>query len=319
MSNKKIIEKSIEKPNINFYFKFIGKEKTKIDYEKILINIDNCFKKQKLYNNMPQNITWIRTLLSDFDEEYLEVNLSTNDINKTIKYVDKTLVLYESEENNSLLVNYEIEKNLNISLLNQPKNILNYPNYEIIKTTYNAKLEELSKLQKVNIVNLNTDDKALCLIYKLFYGEYPDFSSKNINTKIQSMLAILIEFGICLNDKISFRMNHQKIPVSLYLEQEINKLTPLGKIEVIDNSVKLSEYATKIIKIVSKSIKEFIPEDYEEVEVLPKISSIIYAKRNIVSSNAKNIEIAKATSRSENSVNEVLKLTKKIDKKINNS
>ena len=87
----------------------------------------------------------------------------------------------------------------------------------------------------------------------------------------------------------------------------------------MNNSVKLSKYATEIIKTVSESIKEFIPEDYEEVEVLPKISSIIYAKRNIVSSNAKNIEIAKATSRSENSVNEVLKLTKKIDEKINNS
>ena len=125
MSNKKIIEKSIEKPNINFYFKFIGKEKTKIDYEKILINIDNCFKKQKLYNNMPQNITWIRTLLSDFDEEYL--NSCKESVISTIK---------ASMDNPSGIINTYFAK------------------YFVDSDTSEKRIENINKVTKEDIINL---------------------------------------------------------------------------------------------------------------------------------------------------------------------
>jgi len=318
MTNKKEFEKTIQTNSINFRFKFIGTEKNNIDYDKLLRNIDNCFNSSRSYDNMSQNIAWIRTLLNNFDEEYLEVNLLANDKIQTIKYIDKNLALYELEENNNLLVKYEMNKELNISLTNSAtKKIDYYFNLETIKKI-NEKLKELNNLQKISIVNLTDEDKALCLIYKLFYGEYPNFNSKNINIKIQSMMAILIEFGICLNDNISFRMNYKKIPISLYLQQKIIKLTPLGKIESIDNSIKLSKYTTEVVKIVATSIKEFIPNDYDEEEVLPKISSIIYTKANMVPSRAKENEIVKASTCSEKSVKAVLKLTKKIDNKIKN-
>ena len=76
MHNEKTFTKTIKETNNYFYFKFLGNPKREnINYVKITRLINNCFNESKNHNDMIRNVTWIRTILADFDEEYLEIQV----------------------------------------------------------------------------------------------------------------------------------------------------------------------------------------------------------------------------------------------------
>ena len=176
-------------------------------------------------------------------------------------------------------------------------------------------IKELQELINVKEVKLTTKDKALCLCYKLFYNEYPDFSSKDINIKMQTMLSLLDEFGICTLENYSFKLNSKKMPVSITLSQDIYKLTPLGKIEEVDKSLRIDYEIEREIKIVSREIKKHIPEDTNELEFLKKINTIFYCSRNCLPTHAAIESIAEVCEYPIEEIDSTIKLIRKIERK----
>ena len=88
MSNKKLIVKTIEQPNKKLSFKFVGIEKSSnIDYEELNRILEKYFNYNTKTDDIYQIISWIRTILKDFNEEYLileianENNTNNNDNN----------------------------------------------------------------------------------------------------------------------------------------------------------------------------------------------------------------------------------------------
>lgn len=165
---------------------------------------------------------------------------------------------------------------------------------------------------------LDINDKELIEIYKLFYNENPDFSSKGINIKVQAMMSILAEFGISLDDDYGFiPWEKEKIPISLKLEQRINKLYPLGEISSTENSVKLANEPKKIIKIVGECIREAIMNEENQNDALITISKVIHAEKYCLSSNSYIKELSKFTVRNTDEVESSIKLLKRIENRIN--
>ena len=204
---------------------------------------------------------------------------------------------------------YELGKELKITFSND--NLINSKYFKNKITTINECMKNLEKLNDIIPISLDKTSSILCEVYKLFYNEYPDFSSKNINIKIQTMVVILTEFGIILDDKISFIMLKNKIPISLYLQKKINTLIPLGQIESVNNYVIITEDVSKTIKAIKEVIKEFITNKDDEIKFLQKFSNIIYIRNNIASPHSKTSELAKICNCQEFDISDTIKLVKK--------
>lgn len=108
-----------------------------------------------------------------------------------------------------------------------------------------------------------------------------------------------------------------KMPISLNLEQLVNKLFPLGEISDIDDPVKLADEPK--IKIVGECVREVINDGYNQDEALITISKVIHAGRYRLSSNANVKELSEFTNRTENEVESSIRLVKRIETKLNKS
>lgn len=117
-------------------------------------------------------------------------------------------------------------------------------------------------------------------MYKLFYKENPDFSSKDINVKVQTMMSILAEFGITLDFDYAFCLWAKvKMPVSSKIEEMVQKMYPLGLVSEVKDNVKLAEEPRKIIEVVGDSIRDEISDEDDMKEALITISKVIHASR----------------------------------------
>lgn len=316
MLNKKEFEKVIENIQGFFYFRFIGEEKILfIDYEKLCLLLDNYFDKIKSYDDLRKIVCDIRTIFSSFNEEYLEIQLNLSNIYKVVKYSNKELIFYEKDEqinsDEKLNVKYDL-KNLCVT---STQDKLSLENLKKKEDYFNNNLVELQQLMKVDYVELTTKDKALCLCYKLFYDELPDFSSKDINIKMQVMLSILLDFDICLIEEYDFKLNSKNIPVSYRLSKDINRLIPVGKLEKLDNSVVLDREVAKRVKIIGEETRKYLSKNEFEVDGLKKLGKILYSSRCCVPTYAAIETIADICDCSIDEVDSSIKLVKFIDRK----
>ena len=273
--NDKRIEKTFFNKNKLLYFIFSGSEKKEnIDYEKLNQIIDQCFENLQYCDDMIRNISRIRTIFKDFDESYLEIHLFEGENKIIILYVNKLLFRYEETNEKGVNIRYTIGKG--ISYFDN-----NFEPYTsgIIDCSIN-KIEYLKKLESVNSLKITYKDKILYQVYKLFYGETPDFSASSINVKFQMMLLILEEFGISFD--YDFNKGRRDYPVSFEVTEFVNKMKLFGEIE---DDVDLSEENKRIIQLVGNNINEYINNQDEPLKVLIKLGTILYTKRNCTYGN----------------------------------
>ncbi len=296
-----------------FVLSFKGIESSSnIDKVKINKLLDN-FINSKSHINMLRNVEFIRTILKNFEEKLLVIEYSNKNFQEIVKYDNGILSFFNSKNNkNKNLITAEFSnRKLNISFSNYDEDIINQQ--------FSKLMDHIHLLKNVKPVNLDMDSKALIEIYKLFYNENPNFSLSNINIRVQTMMSILALFGINLEEDYSFSLlGKNKMPNSLYLEQLVNKLFPLGEIVDIEEPIKLADELTKIIKIVGECVREVINTEYNKDDALITISKVIYAGRYSLSSNSNVKEISNFTNSTQNEVKSSIKLVKCIEKKLNN-
>ena len=179
-------------------------------------------------------------------------------------------------------------------------------------------LQEIYYLSHAKPIELDQDSKVIVEVYKLFYNKNPDFSNKNINIKIQTMLSILAEFYISVGDYGFSLSGKRNIPMSMNLSNLVYELFPLGEIKEIDNPIQLREDAKKTISIVGEGIRNTIDSTDNQEEALITISKVIHAARYNLSSTASIEDVAKYTDCSSDEVESSMKLVKRINTKIHN-
>ncbi len=307
-----------------FALRFEGIEPNpNIDKEKINKLLDN-FINSKSHTNMLRNVTFIRTILKEFEEKLLIVEHSDKTSQEIVKYDNGNLFFFNYQNKNNRRENLTTaefsNRKLNVSFSDYAKNsIIDYPNYDSVNQQFNKLMMHIHLLKNAKPVSLNRDSKALIEIYKLFYSENPNFSLSNINIKVQAMMSILAQFGITLENDYSFSLlGKNKVPNSLYLEQLVNQLFPLGEITDIDNPIKLADNPKKIIKIVGECVREAIYDKDNKDDALITISKVIHAGRYNLSTNSNVEKLSAFTNQTQNEVETSIRLVKRIKEKLNN-
>ena len=276
------------------------------------------------HNYMTENVSIVRTIFKDCEEKLLVIFYQDETGSELVKYDNSNLSLYEKskrEENSEHFdrykIKYESPYDIKLDYNNEETDMSNYLGIELVSKEINEIIKQIYYLKNAKAVVLDTDDKSLIEIYKLFYNEKPDFSSRDINIKIQTMMSILAEFGISLGDDYAFSLwGKVKMPVSLNLEQRVNKLYPLGEVDSVEDSVKLASEPKKIIKIVGECIRETILNEQNQTEALIIISKVIHAGRYCISSNSDVKKISEFTKCTTDAVETSVSLVKRIKTKI---
>lgn len=258
--------------------------------------------------DMVTNVRILATIFKNFNNMKLEVFSHYNGVSENIRYKNDELLYYEK---------VIISKGCKFEYynLNGIKFECDKQGSKVVISLLTEMVEQLYFLKQFQKYDLNTDDKILIEIYRLFYNENPDFSDKNINIKIQTMMSILVQFNISLSEYSFTLWKNSKIPTSEDLNMQINKLYSFGKIKNEDNYIVLSEEAKMVIKTVSKSLNELINNNENFLEKLMLISRIIYISRYRISLDTDIQEIAKITEVSQEDVLLCRSLVKKVENK----
>ena len=271
------------------------------------------------HDNMLENVTILRTIFRDYKEEILFVHFRDKNVEELVRYDNRWRVKgfgflkeVKGDDSCKYKIKYDYPLGLEINWFNKAGNIKKYTD------DFSEIMKYISNLSNVGPIVINDNDKALIEIYKLFYKENPDFSSKDINVKVQTMMSILAEFGITLDCDYSFDlMVKKKMPLSLKLEEMVQKMYPLGVVSEVEDNVKVAEEPKKIIEIVGDSVRDAIHDEEDINEALITISKVIHASRYNLSSKADISEIAEFTNQSVDDVEASVQLVKRIEHKIN--
>ena len=287
------------------------------DKEKIDESIDK-FVNNKNHKNMIQNVSFIRTILKDCKENLLIVKYNDNNFQEMVRYNKGNLFLFDVKnkvDNDLAHANFTLGKGLNVYFPDLSKSTIDYSN-DSINEKFNKLTNHIYLLKNANCINIDLNCKMLIETYKLFYNEEPDFSDSNINIRIQTMIFLLQQFGISLDDNYSFSLlGKYKIPLSLKLEQFVNKLFPLGKV-YDDNLVEIPEDSKKTIKIVGECVRNKIKKEKNKDIYLMIISKVAYIVEYNLSSNVDSTKLSELTNYTQNEVESSIKLLKRIKNKL---
>lgn len=318
------INKTLNFENGSIEIRYQGQKKNKnVDQDKIQSLLDKFIEKNN-HNNMLENVAIVRTILRDYEEKLLVIFYQDEKGTELVKYDNSNMFLYEKSKNDEedkykekYRIKYESPYGIKLDYKNNESDLSDYNDIKLISEEISEIMEHIYSLKKVKAIELDADSKALIEIYKLFYNENPDFSNKNIHIKVQTMMSILAEFGISLKEDYSFNIfENSKMPLSLYLEQKINYLFPLGKVDEVEEPISLTAESKRIIKIVGEYIRESIKASCNKEEALITISQIIYAGRYNLSSNSNIKEISEFTENPSPVIESSIRLVKNIKKKI---
>lgn len=317
---RKHIEKRYIKRDSLMSFTLVGDELCEnINYDELDHLLDATFQNMKSYEDMPRNVSWIRTILKNLEEKNLIilVNSIENHIRTyfLIHYKNNRLNHFEYTQSIRYAKNpsdeFSAEYNADAGIKFHIPTLDSIEEYEKSKDLVNNVIEQVKKLDNPVAVTLDYDSKLLCEIYKTFYQENPDFSNENIQLKVQTMMCILEEFGITLEKYSGFSIySYANFPISFNLKYLVDRLTPLGEVNVIEDPIKLAEEAKNTIKIVGEIINETtlgIPGK------LAKISLILHARTYNLSSRTSYQEMAEYTNCSPKEVESSIQLVKKIE------
>lgn len=302
------ISKSYNSENESFIINYEGITEINNNDLSDVNNLLTDFVNNHNHVDMVTNVRILATIFKNFNNMKLNVFSHYNGVSENIRYQNDELLYYERvigsneckfEYNNLSGIKFECDK--------QDK--------QMVISLLTEMMEQLYFLKQFKKFELNTDDKILIEIYRLFYNENPDFSDKNINAKIQTMMSILARFNILLSEYCFTFWKHSKIPTSEDLNMQINKLYPFGKIKNEDNYIVLSKEAKMVIKTVSKSLNELINNNENFLEKLMLISRIIYISRYRISLDTDVQEIAKIAEVSQEDVLLCRSLVKKVENK----
>ena len=306
-----------EKSGDSFEFRYEGTPKSdNIDKTKVQELITKFM--NKYHGDMVTNVKFLRTILRDYDEKLLVISYQNGEVKETIKFDNSHISLFEKRDKDSIIVKFTSSDNINFIFTDANNNVVDYSNIKNISDRITKVQQEIYYLSNAKPIELDQDSKVIVEVYKLFYNENPDFSDKNINIKIQTMLSILAEFYISVGDYDFSLSDKRNIPMSMNLSNLVYELFPLGEIKDIDNPIKLTEDAKETISIVGEGIRNAIDSTDNQEEALITISKVIHAARYNLSYTASIEDVTKYTDCSSNEIESSMKLVKRINTKIFN-
>lgn len=318
------IKKTLDFINYGIEIKYEGIPKDdSFDSDKTELLLEGFINNRK-HNSMMETVAIVRTMFRDCEEKLLEIRYRNEKEEEFVKYKSSDLLLYtiikKQEINNHYTrykIRYESEYGLKFEHRNDEFDVADFSRIDFVSEEVKDTLEKVYHLKNTEALVFNNEKKLLTEIYKLFYNETPDFSNKDIDVKIQTMMYILVEFGISLGDDYRFSLyGKQKMPFSIKLARLVENLYPFGEVIDVKEGIRLKKEAESVIKIVGECVRETISNEKNQNKALITISKILYARMYCLSSGANISEISEFTKRTSEEVETNIKLVKKIKNKI---
>ncbi len=191
----------------NIYL-FISTDLSESDIEGKIKYFDNCLQSEQKALSLPTMYQWFKNIFANDNLEYALMGHAYYNGYKSVKFADDKLVEYHQDcqmidddgQAESFALDYHAsDLKIEVNGLEKLKmgNVINQMIAEALDTIVN--------LNNIKAHKLMTTDKRLISLYKIFYGQDPDFSLPYTNRLINSMLYILHK------NNISFLYKYQEI------------------------------------------------------------------------------------------------------------
>ena len=191
-----------------------------------------------IHTDVIKNVSYIRTIFIDFDEEYIYMKYHDNNKDEMVEYKNKELTLYDLKSKES-----EAKK--------KGKNKIN-------NDAYQKRNETLSKLKNIGPVGIGPNEYKLIVAYNYFFNMHPNFVSKNINIQFQCMIQILSKFGVQLLELNDYCYDEERgIMISPLLDKIVGDLFPYGMIRGI-NEKEINDLDKRKISIIGDNVNNNI-------------------------------------------------------------
>lgn len=271
------------------------------------VNLENIYHLLELFFNnyshvnMLQNVNIMRTIMQSYQEKLLDIYYEDNSIFERITYQNGVIVNFQKrcKTGKKYSLQYQSEDNRNIFGLG----------------VYTNLIKELSESQPEK---LEEYDIMIMELYKLFYEEDIDFTKEEVNLKVQTMMSILAQFHILVNNYQNFILTvPNRIPVIPHLLGRIQRLYFLGEVVILEEDIDLPDCYKNLIKTIGKMARQNITDNVALMEELIKLNKIIYAGKYNLHKEVDVEKIAEFSHYSKEEVKSCIKLVHKIDQKIN--
>lgn len=305
-AGKQLIERIYLNDNTTIKFKYIGFDENLTNNTLQIENkLDRVFK-DYYQTSILSVVRDIRTILKNLNETYLEISISNNFTELQVTYINGQLSSYKEEKyidkENKVIFNYKKDNKYDFNFSGTENE--DYP-CENLVSLFEDYVKTKRMLQKISGITLDYNDELLFKVYKIFYDENPDLCDKNINIKIQTMIAVLTQFNICLNYPLSV-YTQGKMPQNLNLSEKIKTLRALEKIDTCDlTSVKLVYSHEKEIKEIGKIMRE------NDIDLIT-LSKIVHAENYDLSEKSNINQVIQFTKCNEEEIRQGIQLVKRI-------
>ena len=313
----------IENDNGTINVNFIGIPlKEDIDIEEKRKFLSNLFNRDRLNSDIIRVIQYLRTVLRDFDEKTLNIELYNFGTHIDAKFKNKKVISLKKEDTSEpLLFKFYYDRETGISFhtivdekLCDKKNDIILNKNEVIKANVANSIELIDSMNNIGKINLFNNEIILIEIYKLFTGKELDLMSENIYSELNSIFTILRLYGIELPDDNIVMLN-SGISHSTQVAFLTDKLLPYNDSLTNLKKVKLYMETTNNISAIGYMTNEFMNK-YNNNEILTYICQIAYVKKICYYSNPTVDDIVShkyVTCKDKNIIVDILGLIDEID------
>lgn len=232
-----------------------------------------------------------------------------------VKYDCTNLYFYQKQRKDKTLEIIYMPNHGGLQIKDNYCDLEDYLTVQAVSKELASAIDRIHDLTKVRKIILNENSKRMIEIYKVFYQENPNFQSKDINIRMQTMMSILSYFDLSVGYDFCL-LGKMMMPISLRLEQDVERLYPFGEIDEVEDNVSLVQEAKKEIEIIGEAIRENVSGRKELNEKLITTSRVLHAKRYNLPSNCQVDAISDFIGRTPSEVKSTIKLVKQINDKI---
>lgn len=228
-------------------------------------------------SNTLRDVTYIKTVMQNVTEGKIYIKYHDQEKEEVVKYENNMLDSYECRrrglKSNYTKIEYTKYCGLQVSFADfEDKSIFDEKPVGMLKYDFASMVDYINELKTAHSVWIDNDIRFIIQAYELFYEEKIDFSNEEIELRIQTMISILSQYGICKNYyKFSESFDFPRCRI---ISEMISYMSQLGKITNLDQAEKIENYKIEEIQLIGKTVRG--KRTNEEVNSLLVILSKIF-------------------------------------------
>lgn len=287
------IEKQFASEQYNIFLKWTGKNPMNKNIQELSNRLELVWMPNIPKAEILKHISWIRTIMKDLEETYLELNGTYFEEIYHIIYTNGQLYRYYVEKPSNIQdhrigIKYEIQKKLWSSskieaeywnTKSDKKEPLDLNTLKDLETQLMQELNKVYISQSMEPMIPDRDHTMIPEMYHQFYQKQINLNSKTLHEEIQIMMIILEMYDLSLNYKdYHYHLTNTSIPMSLLLYTKVHELVLINNPKMTNIPVRLTPEAAQKIAIIGQMIQEYLQSVSNKEEEMISLCQLILKK-----------------------------------------